>query len=313
MAKKRVAVIGLGDIAAKAYLPVLTRHEAIDIVSVMSRREETVRRVMAEYRLPAGGTDLSAVWAASPEAVFIHAPTEAHYGLVLECLRQGLHVYVDKPLSYDIGEAERMTEAAERYGKLLAVGFNRRFAPFYQEAQAWLQQAGGAEYLVAEKHRIRQQKHSAKQTLYDDLIHMIDLLIWLGGNDNQLGGCMLRTDADGRLLHAGGTVEFTAASGVFAMNRASGTDLERLSLHGSGASAEVVNLERAVLASRTGGERNLTFSGWDSVLYRRGFVGVVEHFIASLDQPANCTIRADQVLPTHYLIERLLAAGTTGR
>jgi virulence factor len=97
------------------------------------------------------------------------------------------------------------------------------------------------------------------------------------------------------------------------MNRASGSDLERLSLHGSGASAEVVNLERAVLASRTEGERNLTFSSWDSVLYRRGFAGVVQHFIASLDQPADCTIRADQVLPTHYLIERLLAEGTVGR
>ena len=278
----------------------------------MSRREETVQRIRNEYRLPAGGTDLSAVLAASPEAVFIHAPTEMHHDLVLDCLWHGLHVYVDKPLSYDIGEAERMTEAAARYGKLLAVGFNRRFAPFYVAAKAWLEQAGGAEYMVAEKHRIRQQKHSAKHTLYDDLIHMADLLLWLGGPWDKLSGCRLRTDADGRLLHAGGTVEFPAASGVFAMNRASGSDLERLSLHGSGASAEVVNLERAVLASRTEGERTLAFSGWDSVLERRGFVGVIQHFISSLDQPSACTIRADQVLPTHHLIEQLLAQGTIG-
>ncbi|MBC8080438.1 MAG: Gfo/Idh/MocA family oxidoreductase [Gorillibacterium sp.] len=304
--KWKIAVIGLGDIAQKAYLPVISRHADIDIVSVMSRRGEIVNQVREEYRFPSGCTDLTTLLRAEPDAVFVHAPTEAHFDIVQECLRQGLHVYVDKPLSYDIKESEAMVEAAERSGKLLAVGFNRRFAPFYLEAKAWLALAGGPEYILAEKHRIRLQKHDAKRTLYDDLIHMIDLLLWLGGPVAALNGWKIRVDGEGRLLHAGGGLEFTEASAHFAMNRASGADLERLTLHGSGRSAEVVNLERGILASRTEGEKSLAFSSWDSVLYRRGFVGVIDHFLKNLDHPESCEIRADQVMPTHHLIEQLL-------
>ncbi|MCL6459123.1 MAG: Gfo/Idh/MocA family oxidoreductase [Gorillibacterium sp.] len=244
MSKWKIAVIGLGDIAQKAYLPVLSRHAGIDVVSVMSRREETVNQVRAEYRFPSGCTDLPSLLRTEPDAVFVHAPTEAHFAIVQECLRQGLHVYVDKPLSYDIREAEAMVEAADKYGKLLAVGFNRRFAPFYVEAKAWLAAAGGSEYILAEKHRIRLQKHDAKHTLYDDLIHMIDLLLWLGGSAATLNGWKIRTDGAGRLLHASGGLEFAAASAHFAMNRASGIDLEKLALHGSGRSADCGKIRR---------------------------------------------------------------------
>ncbi|WP_058301547.1 Gfo/Idh/MocA family protein [Gorillibacterium timonense] len=306
MTKRRIAVIGLGDIAQKAYLPVLSRHPKIEIVSVMSRRQETVDRIRAEYRFPAGGTDLGQLLEAEPEAVFIHAPTEAHTELVLGCLRRGLHVYVDKPLSYDIRESRAMAEEALARGLLLAVGFNRRFAPFYQQARNHVRDAGGIEYAVAEKHRIRQQKHDAKRTLYDDLIHMLDLLVWLAGEEPAVVGKSLRIDSEGRLLHASGGVESGRFTAQFAMNRAAGSDLERLSLYGSGHTAEIVNLEQGILSSVTSGERSIRFGSWDSVLERRGFVGVIDHFLKSLDKPEGCEIRADLTLPTHRLVEKLL-------
>ncbi|WP_438434721.1 Gfo/Idh/MocA family protein [Gorillibacterium sp. sgz500922] len=306
MNRRRIAVIGLGDIAQKAYLPILSRHPGAEVVAVMSRRSETVERIQAEYRFPVGCTDLAGVFAAEPEAAFIHAPTEAHAGLVLACLRQGMDVYVDKPLSYELGESETMAEEALSRGQLLAVGFNRRFAPLIRQARDHVQASGGIAYASAEKHRVRQQKHDAKRTLYDDLIHMLDLLVWLSGQEPELVGRSLRIGPDGRLLHASGELSAGELSAHYAMNRAAGSDTERLCLHGSGRSAEVVNLERAVLSSVSDGERAVSFGSWETVLERRGFLGAINHFLDSIGHPQECEIRADRTLPTHRLVEKLL-------
>ncbi|WP_040950427.1 Gfo/Idh/MocA family protein [Gorillibacterium massiliense] len=309
MDKRKVAIIGLGDIAQKAYLPVITAMDDVEITGIMSRTEETVRRIGSQYRLSGGCTDLKSLLAAGPEAVFIHTATESHFSLVMDCLKEGLHIYVDKPLSYEWKESEAMAEAAYKYGRLLAVGFNRRFAPRYREAKEWLEGAGGIAFAVAQKHRTRLQKHDAAKTVYDDLIHMLDLLLWLMGEqaDSRASDADIRVDETGRLLHISGSLAFDGGSGMYAMNRSAGVDLEKLELHGFGRSAEVTNMESADLYSVAEGKRELVFGSWDSVLYRRGFTGAIGHFLAALDHPDDCEFRVDRVLATHRLADHLVS------
>ncbi|MEF3302820.1 Gfo/Idh/MocA family protein [Paenibacillus sp. GYB003] len=302
---KRIAIVGLGDIAVKAYLPAMASLPGIDIVAVMSRSKETVERVGSAYRLPGGTTELDEVLAREPDMVFVHSPTETHADIVTRCLERGAHVYVDKPLSYRIDESERMTELALKRGKLLAVGFNRRFAPMYVEAKRWLEEAGGFDLCIAQKHRTGRQKLSAKQTLYDDMIHTIDLLLWLGARPYDVTGWLSETDADGKLLHATGSLRLGGAAALVSMNRRAGADLEKLELHGGGRSAEIVNMESGVLRDKTEGERALRFGSWDSVSHRRGFAGIVDHVLASLDRPGDCLVSADRVIETHRLVEKL--------
>ncbi|MGO4269585.1 gfo/Idh/MocA family oxidoreductase, partial [Paenibacillus sp. TAF58] len=40
--KKRIGLIGLGDIAQKVYLPLLSTNEQVEIAGIMSRAPETV-------------------------------------------------------------------------------------------------------------------------------------------------------------------------------------------------------------------------------------------------------------------------------
>ncbi|WP_438444576.1 Gfo/Idh/MocA family protein [Gorillibacterium sp. sgz5001074] len=308
MGKIRIGIVGLGDIAEKAYLPVLASHAGVEIAGVASRSESTVERVGARYRIENRYTELDKLLALEPEAVFVHSPTETHHEIVLQCLRVGAAVYVDKPLSYEIGESEAMAEYADKTGRLLAVGFNRRFAPLYRQAKEYLDEAGGFELCAADKHRPRKQKGTAKVTLYDDLIHMVDLVSWLCGSQDRLEEYRQSVDGDGRLVYAAGRVPDASGSGSasFSMARGAGLDLERLELHGGGRSAQVVNLERAVFASAAEGTRETGFGSWDSVSYRRGFTGAVEHFLASLARPETCELRADRVMASHRLVERML-------
>ncbi|MEC0243499.1 Gfo/Idh/MocA family oxidoreductase [Paenibacillus dokdonensis] len=304
--KRRVAMIGIGDIANKVYLPLLAHHEHAEVVGVMSRSEETVQHAAARFRFQNATTNLNALLSWDVDAVFVHSPTATHYETVKTCLMHGLPVYVDKPLSGDLSECRELAALAENKGLLLAVGFNRRFAPLYREAKAWMQAAGGFDQVTALKHRTRQQSSSSRETVFDDLIHMLDLLLWLGGDDYKLASHQLAQDKEGRLLHASGVMSFQDARyGSYGMVRQSGTDLEKLELHGSGRSVEVTNLEQAVLYENGALPVTKTFGSWDTILERRGFAGAVDHFLECIGSPEHCSIRADQVMSSHELAAKV--------
>lgn len=305
MKRTRIGIIGLGDIAQKVYLPLLSANEQVEIAGIMSSTPATVERMKAKYRIPFGTTKLEELLALDLDAVFVHSPTATHYEIAMRCMEQGVAVYVDKPLSYDWAQSVEMAAYAERKGVLLAAGFNRRFAPLYVEARDWLQETGGFDWCTAVKHRIKQQGHSAKETLYDDLIHMLDLLLWLGGGSYEVSAYNQHVDEAGKLLHASGTLSFGSSLGTYSMVRLAGVDLEKVELHGSGRSVEVTNLESAVFYEKGAAPRVRTFGSWDTVLERRGFASVVQHFLDSLANPNACTIRGDLVLESHRLVERL--------
>ncbi|MFD0697941.1 Gfo/Idh/MocA family protein [Paenibacillus sp. GCM10027628] len=305
MSKQRIGLIGLGDIAQKVYLPLLSANEQVEIVGLMSRSPETVERMKAKYRVPFGTTNLNELLDQEVDAVFVHSPTPTHYEAAMISMERGVAVYVDKPLSYQWEQSVEMASFAEQKGVLLAAGFNRRFAPLYLEAKQWLKDAGGFDWCSAVKHRIKQQGHSAKETLHDDLIHMLDLLLWLGESPYDVKTFHQQLDREGKLLHASGTLGFGDAIGTYSMVRLAGADLEKVELHGSGRSVEITNLESALFYEKGAMPRQRAFGSWDTVLERRGFAGVVQHFLDSLKDPEGCSIRADLVLDSHQLVERL--------
>jgi len=306
--KRRIAIVGLGDIAKKVYAPLLAWNDAVEVAGVMSRSQSTVDAVMRQYRFPAGTTRLDELLSWDIDAVFVHSPTETHYEIVKACLDAGKAVYVDKPISYDYEQSVRLAALAETKGLLLGVGFNRRFAPMYREANRWLAESGTSsfEYATFQKHRTRQQSHAAKLTVYDDLIHMLDLIVWLGGSEWTLQSGRLSADDKGRLRHAAGIVSFEGgASATYSMARGAGIDLETMELHGGGKSAIVTNMETAMLFQTGTKPQTKSFGSWETVWERRGFAGVVDHFLRSIHRPEQCEIRADLVLPTHLLAEKL--------
>ncbi|PQP82208.1 gfo/Idh/MocA family oxidoreductase [Paenibacillus sp. PCH8] len=305
--RTRIAIIGLGGIARKVYLPLLTAHPNVEIVGIMNRSPEPVKAIQHAYRINRGTTDLKELLSWELDAVFVHTATEAHFDIVMQCLERGLAVYVDKPLSYTLRESEEMTAFAEAQGLLLAVGFNRRFAPMYQKAKEWMQGGKGYESMTLTKHRTGIQDRSAAETIYDDLIHMLDLMLWYSDNNVELVHQWVGKDNVDRLLHATGTVKLgRTAYGRFDMVREAGADLEKVELHGGGRSVEVVNMDTVSYAERGSLETKETFGSWDTVWARRGFGGAVDDFLACLDSPDDCLISASQVMDSHELAEQLI-------
>lgn len=68
------------------------------------------------------------------DAAIIAIPDFVHHEVTNACLEAGLHVYCEKEMSNDIEKARSMVKAAQKTGKLLQIGHQRRSNPFYVHA-----------------------------------------------------------------------------------------------------------------------------------------------------------------------------------
>src|SRR3954447_14325122 len=118
----KVGCIGLGDIAQKAYLPVLGTLPGIEL-HLQTRTPATLARVADGLHLPADRRHptLDSLLAQDLDAAFVHAPTVAHPEIVGRLLEAGVRTYVDKPLAYELADSERLVTLAERLDVSLAV------------------------------------------------------------------------------------------------------------------------------------------------------------------------------------------------
>lgn len=128
-----VAVLGQGrsglDIHC-AYLPKDTEHFRIAAVvdALPERREKAARLfgcdVYADYRELFGRTDIDLVVNA--------LPSHFHPPVTIDLLEHGFNVMTEKPMARTAAQVDRMIEAAEKSGKMLAVFQQSRFASYYQ-------------------------------------------------------------------------------------------------------------------------------------------------------------------------------------
>ncbi|GAB3789774.1 bi-domain-containing oxidoreductase [Spirosoma horti] len=63
---------------------------------------------------------------------------DSHARLAIEALRAGKHVFVEKPLAIYAHELPALIEHQQQAGRIVMVGFNRRFSPYAQKMKALL-------------------------------------------------------------------------------------------------------------------------------------------------------------------------------
>lgn len=64
-----------------------------------------------------------------PEIVIVATPDHWHALTAIAAIKQGAHVYVEKPIGHTIGEGQAILKAAREHGKTVQVGTHRRVSP----------------------------------------------------------------------------------------------------------------------------------------------------------------------------------------
>src|SRR5690606_25037553 len=108
----RVGLVGLGDIARKAYLPVLAARADVDPV-LCTRDPDALRQSGDAYRIPHRFTSVTPLLDAGLDAAFVHTATAAHVEVASALLAAGVPTYVDKPLADNLADAAALVTLAE--------------------------------------------------------------------------------------------------------------------------------------------------------------------------------------------------------
>ena len=294
----KVGCIGLGDIAQKAYLPVLAGLPGIE-PHLHTRTPATLDRVGDSLHLPADHrhTTLDALLAQDLDAAFVHAPTVTHPEIVTRLLEAGVPTYVDKPLAYELADSERLVALAEERDVSLTVGFNRRFAPGYTQCAEHPR-----ELILMQKNRIGLPEEPRSMIL-DDFIHVVDTLRFLV--PGPVDDVTVRARVEGGLLHH--VVLQLAGDGFTAlgvMNRLSGSAEEILEVSGQDTKRQVLNLAEVI--DHKGQPTVRRRGDWVPVARQRGIEQAVLAFLDAVR--AGKVLSARDALATHELCERVVRA-----
>ena len=287
----RVGVIGLGDIAQKAYLPVLATEPGLEL-HLMTRDRAKLDRIADQYRLEHRHDTLESLLAAAPTAAFVHAATSAHVPIVEALLNAGVDVYVDKPLDYSYEGARGLVELAAATGRSLMVGFNRRLAPGYAQA---LERP--RDLIVLQKNR-ESLPEAPRSFVFDDFIHVVDTLRFLVPGEVTHRSVRSRV-RNGLLEHLVLELSGDGFTALGIMNRVSGSVEEVLEVSGRNSKRQVLNLAEVV--DHRGQPTVRRRGDWVPVARQRGIEQACHQFLDALRKGR--TITADDALLTHELCE----------
>jgi len=211
----RVAVIGTGYLG-KFHAEKLAAMDEAQLVAVVDVDEkkatDTAKRLntkhFIDYRDIIG----------SVQAVSIVTPTPTHFRIAAEFLKAGVHVFVEKPMTTTVKEAEALVDLAKKNDLILQVGHIERFNPAFKAVKSRLNNP-----LFMEVHRLSPftERSTEVDVILDLMIHDIDLLLSIVNSevaDFKASGAAVLTDkpdiATTRLEFKNGTVANITSSRI---------------------------------------------------------------------------------------------------
>ena len=242
-----IGVIGCGNFASRVLVPELRRQGASP--SAFASANGLSAQLLAGSAATAT-TDTSALLDhAGIETVFIATRHDEHGELARTALRAGKNVWVEKPLAMSEADLDATMAVARSSSGLLAVGFNRRFAPLALRLRAALAAKSGPRRLTVDVNAGRLPSghwtldpQQGGGRIVGEACHFVDLLRFLSSSAIVSARALSR-DGDGQ---DGGCFELNFANGdVAKLNYR--TDLpahlpkERIAVSGEGWSAEIDN------------------------------------------------------------------------
>ncbi|MEG1441230.1 MAG: Gfo/Idh/MocA family oxidoreductase [Oscillospiraceae bacterium] len=191
MKKIRVGIVGAGSIS-ELHLKGYNKLDNVEIVAVCDINEERAKEYSEKNGISGVYTDYNEMIKNSDlDAIDITAWNNAHCGAAIAGLHAGLNVLCEKPMALNADEALAMEKAAKESGKLLMIGFVRRFGTNTEIAKTFIDNNDLGDIYYIKTKCIRRvgnpcgwfsnKELSGGGPLIDLGVHMIDLARYLMG------------------------------------------------------------------------------------------------------------------------------------
>lgn len=187
--KGNVGIIGAGNFTSAMILPCLKKTSAkLKIISSASGLTGTI--LAKKYNIAISTTDNgSIIEDCDIDLVMITTRHNSHARLVIEALKAGKNVFVEKPLALNQEELALVIEEYKNSGKTITVGFNRRFAPLATQMKKALGNADSPMNIIATMNAgfipskvWIQDMEIGGGRIIGEACHFIDLISFLSGS-----------------------------------------------------------------------------------------------------------------------------------
>ena len=135
--KLGLSFYGAGNYATATLLPILKSNSDVEFRGLVTASGRTAQGAADQFGFSFCAGNYSDVLGEETDAVLVTTRHDTHSRAVVEALRSGKHVYVEKPLGLSV---EELSEVHQAYlgaeSRQLMVGFNRRFAPLTSTLKA---------------------------------------------------------------------------------------------------------------------------------------------------------------------------------
>ncbi|MCI8586247.1 MAG: Gfo/Idh/MocA family oxidoreductase [Lachnospiraceae bacterium] len=304
--KFRVGVIGVGAIAKISHLPILSAREDVELVGCMAKHPESARQAQRRYAIGQAVDSIEELLKLNLDCAFVLSPKQEHPEQVKKLLQAGVDVFCEKPMGLTLREAHEMAELAEKTGRTLMIGFNRRFAPVYRKAKE-IYKDQAPDVIVAQKNR----PASEYRATLENAIHMVDLMRYLSGECVSVEAHSIFTDPCYETLCTAQLQFENGTMGMLVADRASGQWVETMEIHGHNRSVYVNAPDSIkVVDEKEAHVTTLTplAMGWAKVEDKLGFADQDAHFFECLKTGAVPLTSAADAFRTHELMNRILTA-----
>ena len=190
-----IGLLGAGNYASSVLVPAFAKTRA-RLRAIASANGLTGTHVGKKFGFEQSTTDIAAVLGDPQiDTVVVATRHDSHAGYVVDALKAGKHVFVEKPLAIRLDEIDAVEESVRaagangRIAPILMVGFNRRFAPHVVRIKALLETVREPKSFVMTvnagavppEHWTR-DPDSGGGRIIGEACHFIDLLRFLAGS-----------------------------------------------------------------------------------------------------------------------------------
>ena len=167
----KVGVLGAGHLG-KIHLRLLNQSNKYELVGFYDPFEENATKVAAEFGYKKFDTISELI--AAVDVVDIVTPTLSHFDCAKEAIQAGKHVFLEKPISNSVAEAEEIIALAKKYNVKGQVGHVERFNPAFTAVKDKIQSP-----MFIETHRLAEfnPRGTDVPVVLDLMIHDIDAIL----------------------------------------------------------------------------------------------------------------------------------------
>lgn len=198
------SIIGLGRMGL-THFSILNTHPLVKIISVCDASKVMLNLFKKYMQGIETFSDYKDLINSKPDFVVISTPGASHAEIVKFALNNNIHTFVEKPLALNASQGKDILETLNDKKLANQVGYVYRFNEVFMEVKKLINNniLGNIKYFIAEFHgptmlkdvksSWRKKKTLGGGCLYELASHCIDLVIYLFGQPNNIGECVLQS------------------------------------------------------------------------------------------------------------------------